>query len=112
MAGKVHYKGQWCNHEDVRERREADAKAEKAKLKKAPAKKKEVVEEVKEPSVKAPEIPEDAAIAAEDNVVEEAKPDAEESIETLREKFEAKFGQPVSNNKKNDAEWIAQKLNS
>lgn len=110
MAGKVQYKGQWCNHEDVRKRREADAKAEKAKVQKAPAEKK--ADEPKKDPVKTPEIKEDAAIAANSNVVEDAQPDADESIEALREKFEAKFGQPVSNNKKNDAEWIAQKLNS
>lgn len=34
------------------------------------------------------------------------------SIDKLRTQFEAKFGKPVSNNKKNDSEWILNKLNS
>ena len=66
-------------------------KKEKVVLEKRVTPKVEVIEEVVE------EIVED--------VVKEV-----EEINVLRETYEAKLGKPVPNNKKNDSEWIANKI--
>ena len=86
MAGKVRYKNRWMTHDEVR------------KLKN---------EETPQVSTAIPSLSSITEVKNEE-VVEVPQKD----LETLREEFQVKFGQSVSNRYKNDSDWIIQKLNS
>jgi len=88
MAGRVKYMGRFMSHEQVRQLKNV-----------VPNKIKEEAYSASLNNVK-----------LEEPVVDDIS--IENEIKSLRDAFEGKFGQPVANRYKNDAEWISTKLNS